>query len=355
MKQFIALLFCCFLTALPLKAQLIAFDTLQTSTVTDVDGNVYKTIRFGDTWWMAENLRTKHYNDGTAILQMTKLMSETDTQNDWNWWTGSERWGYVKLDSTTFDQYGLLYSWSTAMNTNNGGICPEGWVLTDTMDWNNLARFIVGDGNLTYEYGTRPTPTGGTEGYFEVVQINGLARYLKSDNGVLWTLTPTISRTCNQAGMNILPTGKLNTSIEGFGELADFWTTNYVHADLSGQGRRYYNFTYSDHNIYPSRNHNANLQCVRCVKAAEKSTTGVNSTKTSSVTIYPNPRHGYVLIKGDKNGFYTFFNQTGQRVKSGQLLSSNQQVDVSELKPGVYILTVQLKNETQRRFKLMKQ
>ncbi len=36
------------------------------STVTDVDGNTYNTIQIGNQCWM-ENLRVKHYADGTPI------------------------------------------------------------------------------------------------------------------------------------------------------------------------------------------------------------------------------------------------------------------------------------------------
>ena len=37
------------------------------ATVTDYDGHTYNTVQLGSQCWMAENLRTSHYSDGTAI------------------------------------------------------------------------------------------------------------------------------------------------------------------------------------------------------------------------------------------------------------------------------------------------
>jgi len=52
--------------------RLIKNDSNFVTSVTDIDGNTYKTVKIGDQVWMLENFRCKHYTDGTPIAYLPK-------------------------------------------------------------------------------------------------------------------------------------------------------------------------------------------------------------------------------------------------------------------------------------------
>ncbi|MFC1725032.1 FISUMP domain-containing protein [candidate division KSB1 bacterium] len=61
--------------------------------VTDIDGNIYKTIKIGDQVWMAENLKVNRAPDGKPIKSY-----------------------FYMDDSVKYGKYGRLYKWGTAIN-----------------------------------------------------------------------------------------------------------------------------------------------------------------------------------------------------------------------------------------------
>ena len=56
-----------------------------------------------------------------------------------------------------------------------------------------------------------------------------------------------------------------------------------------------------------------------------------------SFTIYPNPADNFVILQNAKVGEkLDLFDVVGKKVKSFQVESESQQLDISELKTGVY-------------------
>jgi uncharacterized protein (TIGR02145 family) len=110
--------------------------------VTDIEGNIYKTIRIGEQVWMAENLRTSTFNDGTEIPLITD-------ETIWgNLSTPGYSW-YNNDESAYKEPFGALYN-GYAVNT--GTLCPTGWHVPEREEWQELREFlgdtIYGGGKL---------------------------------------------------------------------------------------------------------------------------------------------------------------------------------------------------------------
>lgn len=99
--------------------------------VTDYDGNVYKTVKISNQIWMAENLRSTHYSDGTPIPNFV-----------------------YNNDTTNIKTYGRLYTWSAAMrnspssNSNPSrvqGASPTGWHIPSEAEWQELINNLGGE------------------------------------------------------------------------------------------------------------------------------------------------------------------------------------------------------------------
>jgi uncharacterized protein (TIGR02145 family) len=108
--------------------------------VTDIDGNVYQTVRIGNQLWMAENLRVTHYNNGEPIPNLAGNEAWSNAKSDGFAWFDNDyqTWG---------EAYGALYNWYAV--THEAGLCPAGWVPAKEADWVELAQYLDEDADPT--------------------------------------------------------------------------------------------------------------------------------------------------------------------------------------------------------------
>jgi uncharacterized protein (TIGR02145 family) len=104
-------------------------------TLTDIDGNVYKTVKIGTQTWMAENLKVTKYRNGATIPIIT----------DGNQWEGMTSGAYSEYSNNSINGsvYGKLYNWYAVSDSNN--LAPTGWHVPTSAEWTTLKNFLGGD------------------------------------------------------------------------------------------------------------------------------------------------------------------------------------------------------------------
>lgn len=103
--------------------------TFETGTVTDIEGNIYQTVKIGDQWWMAEDLKTSTFRSGALVDRV---------DNDEQWANTTDPAYTIYNDSPLAPGY--LYNYHTVTSTEN--IAPEGWRVPTDEDWKELESFV---------------------------------------------------------------------------------------------------------------------------------------------------------------------------------------------------------------------
>jgi len=190
-------------------------DSDSTGTVTDVDGNVYRTVKIGDQWWMAENLRVTHYRNGDGCQRVTAAaqpwMAEHPRTSYYIFgeaipnvtedaaWAALTTGAYCNYDNNEAngDIYGNLYNWYAVADSR--GIAPVGWHVPIDDEWQMLVNIVGGElvaGGLLKEAGTDhwlDPNTGTDEFHFTALPggyrlINGTFRGIGT-NALFWSCT----------------------------------------------------------------------------------------------------------------------------------------------------------------------
>ena len=113
------------------------------STVTDVSGNIYKTVKIGPQIWMAENLRTAKFNNGDPIEQITSnrywqevsVFAMDDT-------TLEEIWPVMTYYNNEKQKNNALYNWYVVIDDR--GVCPVNWHVPSADEYTELIEFLGG-------------------------------------------------------------------------------------------------------------------------------------------------------------------------------------------------------------------
>ena len=197
--------------------------------VTDIDGNIYKTITIGTQTWMAENLRTTTYRNGDAIPEVTGNTA----------WIGLNSDAYCNYDNnsdeTAIATNGRLYNWFAV--TDSRILAPAGWHIATDAEWSTMTSYL------------------GTE--------NNAGGKLKETGNTHWN-SPNNGAT-NASGFTALPCGRreyntglfINDGYDGF-----WWTSSAYNPDYSWY--RYLHYDISA--IYRANFHKQYGFSVRCVK-----------------------------------------------------------------------------------------
>ena len=171
------------ITDILLSSKTITFNYIACS---DFDNNNYATVQIGNQIWMAENLKTTHYKNGTAIPNVTNNTT----------WNGLTTGAYCDYNNTPSNSatYGRLYNWFAV---NTGNLCPTGWHVPTDAEWTTLTDYLGGD-----------SIAGG-----------------KLKATTLWSsIIPNIGGATNETGFTALPGGARNVSMS-FGSIGwdAFW------------------------------------------------------------------------------------------------------------------------------------
>jgi len=207
----------------------ISFTTLfESGTLTDTrDGHTYSTVRIGNQWWMAENLKATQYVNGDAIPDGTGA-------GDISGETEPKYWFAYNDDLNNISTYGRLYTWYTITDSRN--VCPDGWHVPSDAEWTKLTTYLGGE-----------SVAGGK---------------LKKPGTIHW-ISPNTGAT-NESGFTALPGGNRYSggAFYSVGGNGFWWSSTESYADYAWCHFMYYSFS----NVFRYYYYKARGFSVRCLR-----------------------------------------------------------------------------------------
>lgn len=228
-------------TTLEATSSIIFNSSLTYNTVSDIDGNIYKTIDIGTQTWMAENLRTTLYSDNSAIPLVTDYGEWEDLTTPGYCWYENNEQVYKNI-------YGAYYNWYTV---NTDKLCPSGWHVPSDEEWKTLEIYLGMPQEDTDSWALRGTSEGllikepGTGNWDPVGNLNGT----------------------NESGFTGLPGGLRlgydNSSFSGEGVVSFWWTSTDFLAHPQAASRSLLNFRFIIYRDTRDKGFGFNVRCIK--------------------------------------------------------------------------------------------
>jgi uncharacterized protein (TIGR02145 family) len=208
----------------------------ETDTLVDFQGNMYLTVKVGNQWWMAENLRVKVYNDGSPINEIFLDSAKA--------WTNTKLGAFCNLDK----RYGLHYNWFALNGAKK--LAPAGWHIPSDEEWKTLEKEL----GLSEEDANK-TSWRGTSGVEKL--------FPPGSSGWPGDAFAPVYGT-NKSGLNILPGGcrTFNGIVADLVTTAYFWTTTQNetskawYRNFSSQYKSFFRY-------YTYKNYGFSVRCVK--------------------------------------------------------------------------------------------
>jgi uncharacterized protein (TIGR02145 family) len=229
--------------------------SLQEDVITDIDGNYYHTVKIGEHWYMAENLKVTKFNDGTPI----PLVEENEAwRNLWiidtnpydifdpagAGWQGPAYCWYNN-DISNKDTYGALYTASVAGKIplkdrviDYGNVCPVGWHVGMPVE------IFMSE--------------GGTRNNTGIYKESGTEHWVSPNTGAT-----------NSTGFTALPGGYREGGLFGpfwryLGYTGNWWT-GFSSNDHGVHGGTFIHMHYDDTNVFEEDSFTDGMS-IRCMK-----------------------------------------------------------------------------------------
>lgn len=209
-------------TASPVK------DKSYKNTVTDIDGNIYQTIKIGNQIWMTENLNVTRYNDSTEIPLKGDVITWANLTTPGMCWFDNDQ------VNCTGNKFGALYNWYAV---STGKLCPAGWHVPADEEWTTLIEFLDPKNKLN---GAKLKATGTTH----------------------WS-EPNKGAT-NESGFSALPGGfrQPNGIFERMGFEGSWWSSTQYASLFAWHRNMYHNYS-TVNREKNDKNYGASVRCVK--------------------------------------------------------------------------------------------